>query len=449
VYTYTAQGLRVAQSVDGDVTTFAWDWASGVPELLNEGDNLYLVGHDTLGAWDGAAWTYYLPDALGSVRQEVDGAGSVVSAREWTPYGVEVGAGQAGLGYTGEWNDPNVGLTYLRARWYDGQVGRFTQVDSSRLEHSPYLYADANPVTFTDPTGMCKHREGDPPDTCRVEHGDPNLYRIALAAHPHIDPWEQIEAWNPERWYPAYQNYYIHVGDLIYLRGRDATPSVQGGSPLDTISGYLEGKMKSSTLSCITWWVEGEEIVYDFARIPPERARFTYRGVGISYSALDVTVTDYAGFIWGFDPKKPERGIFEDYEGASISASVGATVNLPPGFRGAFSSLGSGFGGFKALIGQVFGFTAYTSEELSADTPGVGLTFSFLGTYYTRDENSWLAYGDTAHPAAGMYSAISTGNGSPAQNNPIIGATRSSTANQVYRVLGRYYTERGFAAPSR
>ena len=34
VHTYNANGLRVAQSVDGGVITFAWDWASGVPELL-------------------------------------------------------------------------------------------------------------------------------------------------------------------------------------------------------------------------------------------------------------------------------------------------------------------------------------------------------------------------------------------------------------------------------
>jgi len=54
VYTYNAAGLRVAQSVDGDVTTFAWDWASGIPEMLSEGGNLYLVGHETLGQWDGS-----------------------------------------------------------------------------------------------------------------------------------------------------------------------------------------------------------------------------------------------------------------------------------------------------------------------------------------------------------------------------------------------------------
>jgi YD repeat-containing protein len=33
-YTYTADGLRVAQAVAGTVTTYAWDWAQAVPELL-------------------------------------------------------------------------------------------------------------------------------------------------------------------------------------------------------------------------------------------------------------------------------------------------------------------------------------------------------------------------------------------------------------------------------
>ena len=57
----------------------SYDWAFG------DGDALYLVGHDTLGQCADGAWTYYLPDALGSVRQATDGAGAVVSAREWSP----------------------------------------------------------------------------------------------------------------------------------------------------------------------------------------------------------------------------------------------------------------------------------------------------------------------------------------------------------------------------
>ncbi|MCD4739237.1 MAG: hypothetical protein K8R89_08260, partial [Anaerolineae bacterium] len=78
-------------------------------------------------ARDYDTWTYVLPDALGSVRQTVDAAGAVVRAREWTPFGVAVGESTAGLGYTGEWFDADVGLEYLRARWYRPGTGRFTQ----------------------------------------------------------------------------------------------------------------------------------------------------------------------------------------------------------------------------------------------------------------------------------------------------------------------------------
>jgi hypothetical protein len=72
VYTYTADGLRVQQAVGGLTTSYTWDWATGVPELLSDGESLYLIGYDTLG-WqrgdglDRAAevWTFVLPDALG------------------------------------------------------------------------------------------------------------------------------------------------------------------------------------------------------------------------------------------------------------------------------------------------------------------------------------------------------------------------------------------------
>ena len=79
------------------------------------------------------------------MRQAVDGAGAVVSAREWSPYGVEVGGAQPGLGYAGEWFDAEVGLQYLRARWYDAEVGRFTSRDSLQLESNLYTYGNANP----------------------------------------------------------------------------------------------------------------------------------------------------------------------------------------------------------------------------------------------------------------------------------------------------------------
>jgi RHS repeat-associated protein len=157
VYTYNADGLRVAQaqSVSSvqSVDTFTWDWATGVPEMLSDGNSLYLIGYDTLGWQNGNDWAFVLPDALGSVRQETDADGVVTSAREWSPYGVEIGGTQEGLGFTGEWFDANVGLMYLRARWYDDVSGRFTQKDP--LDTAAfYRYANDNPLRFTDPSGL-------------------------------------------------------------------------------------------------------------------------------------------------------------------------------------------------------------------------------------------------------------------------------------------------------
>jgi RHS repeat-associated protein len=61
--------------------------------------------------------------------------------------------------YRGEAFDPNVGFYYLRARWMDPSVGRFTQQDvymgrdMEPMTLHKYLYADADPVNGRDPSG--------------------------------------------------------------------------------------------------------------------------------------------------------------------------------------------------------------------------------------------------------------------------------------------------------
>ncbi len=167
-YVYNADGLRVRQGAD----TFTWDWATGVPEVLRDGDSMYLVGHDTLGWQTGADWAYALPDALGSVRQETDADGDVTAAREWSPYGEELGEAQNGLGYTGEWFDAGVGLTYLRARWYDGASGRFTSQDAWEGDYYKpqtlhfYVYVENNAINLVDPSGLCPPSPPLPPGEC-------------------------------------------------------------------------------------------------------------------------------------------------------------------------------------------------------------------------------------------------------------------------------------------
>ena len=55
--------------------------------------------------------------------------------------------------YCGEYYDVETGTYYLRARYYDPWIGRFTSEDSVRDGINWYAYCYDNPLTFIDPSG--------------------------------------------------------------------------------------------------------------------------------------------------------------------------------------------------------------------------------------------------------------------------------------------------------
>ncbi len=61
--------------------------------------------------------------------------------------------------FAGEQRDPNLGLDYLRARYYDPQTGKFTVRDTFEgnlqipITLHRYIYANANPILYIDPSG--------------------------------------------------------------------------------------------------------------------------------------------------------------------------------------------------------------------------------------------------------------------------------------------------------
>ncbi|MFI6210298.1 RHS repeat-associated core domain-containing protein, partial [Streptomyces sp. NPDC051041] len=55
--------------------------------------------------------------------------------------------------YSGTYLDPT-GLYKMGHRYYDPQLGRFTQPDPSGQETNPYLYAAGDPLNNTDPSGL-------------------------------------------------------------------------------------------------------------------------------------------------------------------------------------------------------------------------------------------------------------------------------------------------------
>ncbi|MFG3149127.1 RHS repeat-associated core domain-containing protein [Streptomyces sp. NPDC048243] len=96
-------------------------------------------------------------DALGSVVALADNDGNKVDSYTYSPRGVRILAQSTEpvaqpYRFAGNYQDPT-GLYHLQARYYDANLGRFTQPDPSGQEQNPYLYAEGDPVNRTDPNG--------------------------------------------------------------------------------------------------------------------------------------------------------------------------------------------------------------------------------------------------------------------------------------------------------
>ncbi|MBI1178900.1 hypothetical protein GC207_15825 [bacterium] len=109
------------------------------------------------------SFNYYHPDHLGSSSLLTDGNGAVAEHYEYSAYGRErangTAAPDASHRFTGQIFDAEVGLYYYGARYYDADLGRFIQADTTIPDYfdpqswNRYAYANNNPIKYTDPSG--------------------------------------------------------------------------------------------------------------------------------------------------------------------------------------------------------------------------------------------------------------------------------------------------------
>jgi RHS repeat-associated protein len=104
--------------------------------------------------------TYIYTDPQGTPLAETDAQGNVTATFDYRPYGSQaLGTPPKGPGYTGHVNDPETGLVYMQARYYDPLMGRFLSVDpdgplpGDGFNFNRFAYANENPMRFSDPTG--------------------------------------------------------------------------------------------------------------------------------------------------------------------------------------------------------------------------------------------------------------------------------------------------------
>ena len=130
-YAYNGLGDRLSQTVNSSTTNYALDVNAGLTQVLADGTNTYLYGNGRIGELQPGGFVYHQGDALGSVRQLVDGGANVTLARNFEPYGSvlnSAGTGSTVMAYTGEVLD-STGLQFNRARYFASSVGRFVTAD--------------------------------------------------------------------------------------------------------------------------------------------------------------------------------------------------------------------------------------------------------------------------------------------------------------------------------
>jgi RHS repeat-associated protein len=163
--TYRADGPRHGKTAGGATTTYTWDVNVGLPVVLQDGANTYVygLGGSLVSQTNGAGvQTYLLSDGLGSTRALTDASGAITATFDYDAFGAlraSTGTGATEYRFTGQQDDPALGLQYLRARYYDSATGRFLSRDpfpglaSMPGTQHPYGYALNNPTNFTDPSG--------------------------------------------------------------------------------------------------------------------------------------------------------------------------------------------------------------------------------------------------------------------------------------------------------
>src|SRR5262249_28072349 len=162
-FKYDPFGRRI-QKNGSSSTNYVYDGANAIEEVDSSQNLLakYSPGagiDEHLSEFRAGAINYYEQDGLGSVTSLSAIGGSLASTYVYDSFGnltASSGTTVNPFQYTGRDYDPETGLRYYRARYYDPTTGRFLSEDPLGFGGltSAYSYAGNDPLDFGDPLGL-------------------------------------------------------------------------------------------------------------------------------------------------------------------------------------------------------------------------------------------------------------------------------------------------------
>ena len=168
-YQYDGLFNRVSKTASGTVTRYLVDPNGFLPQVIAEmdgADNItdYYVydGMGLVAKISGSNVYYYHYDGSANTIAMTDAAGNMVNKYAYDEFGNLLNAVETvpnPFTFVGRYGvmDDDSGLLYMRARYYDPEVGRFINKDPIRFaggDPNLYCYVQNNPINRVDPLGL-------------------------------------------------------------------------------------------------------------------------------------------------------------------------------------------------------------------------------------------------------------------------------------------------------
>ena len=205
---YDAEGLRAEMEENGQLVKFLYNEdREAVAEEESDGNVIrYIRGLGLISSDSEKAKTYYhyVSDEQGSITHVINGEekesgelpqedvqSRVLNHYEYDAFGNTIRCEEQvhnRFRYTGEQYDPLTGQYYLRARYYNPVIARFTQEDTYYGDGlNLYTYCQNNPILNHDPTGHGT-KENSPYSRKEQQYidagADPDTAKLATQCYP-------------------------------------------------------------------------------------------------------------------------------------------------------------------------------------------------------------------------------------------------------------------------